>query len=109
VLAATERVGELVAAGVVLSTGEEYGSGPSFLFSGLNSLKPEMIAQATERAREAAEQFARDSGSHIGAIRRANQGVFEILPRNAAPGTAEQSQLEKTVRVVSTVEYFLEE
>jgi hypothetical protein len=108
VLAASQRVAELVNAGVVLSSGGEYGSGgPTFVFTGLNALKPQMIAEATARAREAAEQFARDSKSEIGGIRQANQGVFEILPRDQAAGISEESQVVKTVRVVSTVEYFL--
>jgi hypothetical protein len=110
VQAATEKIGELVAAGIVLASGGEYGaSGPTYLFSGLSQLKPEMIAEATARAREAAAQFARDSGSRVGPIRRASQGTFEILPRDQAPGISEQSQLLKTVRVVSTVEYSLED
>ncbi len=105
---ASQRVSELVAGGVVFTSGQEYGTGgPSFLFTRLNDVKPEMIAEATAQAREAAEQFARDSRSELGGIRRANQGVFQILPRNQAAGITEESQVAKTVRVVSTVEYFL--
>lgn len=108
ILAASQRVGELVNAGVVLSSGAEYGmGGPTFVFRGLNDLKPEMIAEATARAREAASQFAADSRTSLGGIRRANQGVFEILPRDQAQGIVEASQIDKTVRVVSTVEYIL--
>ena len=108
VLAASQRVGELVSAGVVLSSGGEYGSGgPTFVFTGLNKLKPQMIGEATARAREAAEQFARDSRSGIGGIRRASQGVFEILPRDQAQGISEASQIVKPVRVVSTIDYAL--
>jgi len=109
VLAASQRVADLVNAGVVLSSGGEYGpgGGPTFVFTGLNALKPPMIGEATARAREAAEQFARDSRSSLGGIRQANQGVFEILPRDQAPGINQESQIVKTVRVVSTVEYFL--
>lgn len=108
VLAASQRVGELVNAGVVLSSGGDYGSGgPTFLFTQLNTLKPQMIAEATARARESAQQFARDSRSALGGIRTASQGMFEILPRDQAPGVQEESQLVKIVRVVSTVEYFL--
>ncbi|MDE3153888.1 MAG: SIMPL domain-containing protein [Acidobacteriota bacterium] len=110
VLDASQHVAELVNAGVVLSSGGEYGSGgPTFIFSGLSKLKPEMIAEATARAREGAEQFARDSHSRIGGIKDANQGVFEILPRDQARGITEASQIQKTVRVVSTVQYFLRE
>jgi hypothetical protein len=110
VRAAAQKVGELVSAGVVLSSGDEYGaSGPTYVFTGLNKLKPEMIADATARAREGAEQFASDSGSKLGGIRRASQGVFEILPRDPGPGMTEGGQIDKTVRVVSTVEYALED
>jgi uncharacterized protein len=106
--AASQRVGELVNAGVVLSSGAEYaGGGPTFIFRGLNELKPAMIAEATARARESATQFATDSRSRLAGIRRANQGVFEILPRDQAQGMSEGSQVAKIVRVVSTVEYIL--
>lgn len=109
VLAASQRLNELVEAGVVFSSGGEFAAtGPSFIFTKLNDFKPAMIAEATARAREAAEQFARDSRSRIGGIRRANQGVFEILPRDQASGIREESQVEKTLRVVTTVEYLLE-
>jgi hypothetical protein len=110
VAAASQQIGELAAIGVVVSSGPEYrGGGPTFVFTGLNKLKPQMIADATARAREAAEQFARDSHSELAGIRQANQGVFEILPRDQAPGIAAESQVNKTVRVVSTVEYFLKD
>ena len=106
--AASQKVSELVSAGVVLSSGGEYGNGgPTFVFTGLNKLKPEMIGEATSRARESAEQFARDSKSGIGGIRRASQGIFEILPRDQAEGITEASQIVKTVRVVSTIDYAL--
>jgi len=106
--AASQRVGELVNAGVVLSSGTEYGGGgPTFIFRGLNDLKPAMIAEATARAREGAEKFASDSRSRLAGIRRANQGVFEILPRDQAQGITEGSQVAKIVRVVSTVDYIL--
>lgn len=109
VLRASGRVAELVRAGVVLSSGQEYApnAGPTFLFTGLNDVKGPMIAEATARAREAAAQFATDANTTLGGIRRANQGVFEILPRDQAPGIAQESQLVKTVRVVSTVDYLL--
>ena len=108
VLAASQQVSELAAIGVVVSSGSgEMGNGPTFVFSGLNQLKPTMIADATARAREAAEQFAHDSHSELGSIRQANQGVFEILPRDQAQGISEESQIAKVVRVVSTIDYYL--
>ena len=108
IASASQKVSELVDAGVVLSA--EYGaSGPVYLFTGLNDVKPEMIAEATVNARLAAEQFAGDSGSRLGGIRRANQGLFQILPRDNAPDMQEHKQISKTLRVVTTVEYYLDQ
>jgi hypothetical protein len=106
--AASQRMGELVEAGVVFSGGEGYGPvRPTYLFKSLNDVKPQMIAEATANARLAAVQFAADSKSRLGGIRQANQGTFVILPRDQAPGIAEESQIHKTLRVVATVEYYL--
>ena len=105
IVALSQKQGEVVSAGVVLSS--EGIQGPFFLFTGLNSVKPAMIAEATKNARAGAQQFAADSGSRLGGIRQASQGLFQILPRDDAPGQAEQKQVFKTVRVVSTVEYQL--
>jgi len=108
VLAASQQVSELAAIGVVISSGGSgQTEGPTFVFSGLNQLKPTMIADATARAREAAEQFAHDSHSDLAGIRQANQGVFEILPRDQAEGISEASQINKVVRVVATIDYYL--
>ncbi|HET8946633.1 MAG TPA: SIMPL domain-containing protein [Candidatus Polarisedimenticolia bacterium] len=103
VATASRKVGELVSAGMVLNSGQ----GPIFMFTRLNDIKPEMIAEATKRAREGAEQFARDSGGRLDGIRQASQGVFEIQPRDPIPGASEETQMNKTVRVVTTVQYAL--
>jgi hypothetical protein len=97
------ETGELVRAGIVL---QETG-GPAYLFTGLNDIKPEMIAEATASARAAAEQFAADAATSIEAIRHASQGLFQILPRDPVPGATEAGQVEKQIRVVSTIEYRL--
>jgi hypothetical protein len=103
---AGQAVSELVDSGVVLSS--DYGpAGPTYLFNGLNDIKPAMIAEATAAAREAAAQFANDAKAELGGLRRANQGVFQILARDQAPGIMEGQQPTKTVRVVSTVQYYL--
>jgi len=100
-----QRTGELVRRGVVLN---DLG-GPVFVFTKLNEIKPDMIAEATRNARESAEQFAADSRSRIGGIHRATQGLFQILPRDESQAVTEQSQVEKKVRVVTTMEYLLTE
>jgi len=106
---AMTRMSDLVAAGLVLSDDNQWSTGPTYVFSGLNALKPAMIAEATRNARLGAEQFAADSGSGVGKIRFANQGVFQILPRDDFPGAQEAKQIHKTLRVVSTLDFLLED
>ena len=69
--------------------------------TGLNELKPSMIEEATVNAREVAEKFARDSGSGVGKIRVARQGLFTINDRD------QNTPEVKIVRVVSTIDFQL--
>ncbi|MBX3666476.1 MAG: hypothetical protein KF834_12390, partial [Burkholderiales bacterium] len=103
---------QLVAAGIVLSSqGGWDGNNPQFLFTQLNSVKPAMMADATRAAREAARQFAADSGSAVGSIRRASQGLFTITERDHSAendgGGVGAASPNKRIRVVVTVDYFL--
>ena len=98
---AMQRSGELIREGVALVRSYEYNT--TFLYTALDTIKPAMIAEATKDARKAAEQFARDSGSRVGAIRNAQQGYFDIADRD--PFSPEI----KKIRVVTTVQYFLED
>ena len=90
---------DLMDSGIALS--HDYDSRVEYLFTKLNDIKPQMIAEATQNAHKAAEQFAHDSGSKVGKIKRASQGLFSI--DDAAPGLPER----KSVRVVTTVAYIL--
>jgi hypothetical protein len=96
---AMQQSGALVCQGVAVI--RSYESNPQFLFTSLEALKPEMIAEATRDARRAAVQFAEDSGSRVSAIRNAQQGYFSIEDRDAF------SPEWKRVRVVTTVQFFL--
>ena len=103
---AARNVSDLVDSGVILSS--DYGpTGPTYLFTRLNQVKPDMISEATLAARESARQFALDADAELGGLRRANQGVFQILARDQAPGVTAEQQPLKTVRVVSTFDYYL--
>lgn len=107
--AANQAIAELIGQGVVLSNDGGPSSTPVYLFTGLNEIKPAMIAAATRNARAAAGQFAADAGSRLAGILRANQGLFQILPRDQAPGVSAEQQVAKVVRVVTTVDYLLAE
>ena len=103
---ALRAIGSLVSKGIVFDN-QEYGSPVSYLFTGLNAVKPQMLEEATQNARQAAEEFAKSSDSQVGKIKNANQGVFSILPREQTPGASESEQINKKIRVVSTVVYYL--
>ena len=103
--AAVRRQFDLVRRGVML----EEGSGMAYTFTKLNSIKPAMVAAATKDARAAAEQFARDSGADVGAIKSATQGYFEVTARDGDAGGSwgvSDSPFKK-VRVVTTVDFYL--
>jgi uncharacterized protein len=111
VAGAAQKTLQLLQKGIVL--GGNPGQGLAYKFTGLNAIKPDMITEATRNARAAADRFAADSGSKVGSIRTANQGVFSILPADQAGdggegGFGADASLMKTVRVVTSVEYYLE-
>ena len=62
-----------------------------------------MIAEATKNAREAANKFGEDSGSRLGRIKTATQGQFSINDRD------QFTPYIKTIRVVTYVDYYLED
>lgn len=74
----------------------------SFEFSDLNSIKPEMLAEALGNARDTAEQFADNTNSVVGSVTRGNQGVFEITEKD--PGSPEY----KKIRLVSTLRFLIQ-
>lgn len=103
--AAVKRQFELVRRGVVL----EEGSGMAYTFTKLNGIKPAMVAEATRDARASAEQFAKDSGTSVGTIRKATQGYFEVTARDGDSGGSwgVSDTPYKKVRVVTTVDFYL--
>lgn len=111
-----QKTEELVKAGVTLSDENYCGNSPSFLFTSLNDVKPDMLKEATQNARDSAQQFANDSGAQVGGIKRATQGYFSISGRDSdgeagqggGDGCADNLSLMKKIRVVTTVEYYLE-
>ncbi|MGI2058606.1 SIMPL domain-containing protein [Shewanella baltica] len=90
----------LVKEGIAIAS-QEYDNRTEFLFTDLNSVKPEMVQEATQNAREVAEKFAKDSDSRLGKIKTASQGQFTISDRdNSTPYI-------KQIRIVSTLTYYL--
>ncbi len=100
VLALMPRQSELLKKGII-GSGNTWENQVEFKFEGLNAIKPEMIEDATRNAREAADKFAKDSGSKVGKIKTASQGTFTISDRDS------NTPYIKKVRVVSSVTYYL--
>ncbi len=87
----------------IVTTGNDWENRTQFMFTGLNNIKPEMIEEATANARASAEKFAKDSKSKLGKIKQASQGQFSISDRD------ENTPYIKTVRVVTSLDYFLKD
>jgi hypothetical protein len=104
---AAARQFQLIRSGV----GLQEGSGMQYIFTGLNRIKPDMIAAATRDARSGAERFANDSGTGVGGIRSATQGYFSIGPRDGdvtEEGSGGRDSPLQKVRVVTTIEFYLD-
>ena len=97
VVASQGKESELLKEGIIVST-EKWNL--DYQFNGLPELKPSMIEEATRNARSVAQKFADDAQCSLGSIRRASQGQFSIENDEYQPWI-------KHVRVVTTVDYFL--
>lgn len=93
---------DLLKSGIAITTAN-WQFQTRFLFTRLNDVKPQMIEEATKNARVSAEKFAEDSQSKLGKIKTAQQGQVSIEDRD------ENTPYIKKLRVVTTVEYMLED
>ena len=98
VVASQGKESSLLKEGIIVTT-EKWNL--DYQFNGLPELKPAMIEEATQNARAVAQKFADDAHCSLGSIRRANQGQFSIESDQYQPWV-------KRVRVVTTVDYFLD-
>jgi uncharacterized protein len=100
-------VDPLIQAGVQLGADGTPGNGlPQYQLRRFNEVKAELLAEATQNAREQANKFAAEAGAQLGPLRTANQGVITISADNGQQwddGTTRNKRL----RVVSTFTYDL--
>jgi len=97
---ARAKVNRLIVKGVNIQN-----EAPAYLFTKLNEIKPDMLKEATKNARIAANEFAANAGVTVGGIRSATQGSFYI--RDAGEEYGDTSKIEKDVRVVTTITFYL--
>jgi len=85
---------------------------PEYFYTKLAELKIEMLAKATEDAKQRAVSMANSTGNKIGAIRSAKMGVFQITPVTSTEvswyGENDISSLEKKVMAVVTASFAIE-
>jgi len=101
--AAYQKAGDLIAAGLLLTDSQ-----PCYVFAGLNAIKPEMLREAAQNARVAADEFAKNAGVAVGSIRSATQGGFEVRDLNTGEYGSDDRSIAKTVRVVTNVTFYLD-
>lgn len=97
----------------LLDQGVEFSSGvPEYYYTKLDELKIEMLAKATQNAKQRAENMAKATGNRIGLMRSAKMGVFQITPVNSTEvsnwGVNDTTSLEKKVTAVVTASFAIE-
>ena len=97
----------------LIDQGVEFSSGaPEYYYTKLDELKIEMLAKATQNAKQRAENMTGATGNKIGLMRSAKMGVFQITPINSTDvsdwGVNDATSLEKKVTAVVTVSFAIE-
>jgi uncharacterized protein len=101
------KTGELIRNGVILGNANYNYQGPKFILTNIHSIKKDMLAEATQNAKVAAQEFAKNSESTVGNIKEASQGILVIHDKNSEFNV--DQDINKVVRIVSTITYFLED
>ncbi|MCX5726904.1 MAG: SIMPL domain-containing protein [Candidatus Saganbacteria bacterium] len=97
----------------IIDQGVEFESAaPEYFYTKLDELKIEMLARATENAKQRAENMAKATGNKIGFMRSARMGVFQITPVNSTEvsdyGVNDSASLVKKVTAVVNVSFAIE-
>lgn len=101
----------LIQQGIVLMNKDESLPNPRYFFTKIDETRPQMLERATRSASLVAKQFAANAGCQIGSIRRASQGVFQILSIDSNAGqsygdeNAQIASINKIIRIVISVDY----
>jgi hypothetical protein len=85
---------------------------PQYLYTQLDKLRVEMVAEAAKDAKARAEAIASSTGNRVGAVRGAKTGVFQITPRNSTDvsdsGIYDTSSIDKDITAVVSVTFGIE-
>jgi hypothetical protein len=82
---------------------------PEYFYKKLDELKLEMLARASENAKQRAENMVKATGNGIGVMRSARMGVFQITPVTSTDvsdwGMNDTTSLDKKVMAVVTASF----
>jgi len=86
---------------------------PEYYFTGMDSIKIEILGEATKNAKMRAERIAENCNCSIGNLIWAKQGVLQITPlfsnEISDAGQNDTSSIEKSVKSVVTAEFFVKD
>lgn len=104
---ASNRVTDLIRQGMEVTSGA-----PQYTMATIEALKLTLLDDATRNAMSRAQTLAQGSGSRVGSLQSASQGVIQIVARGS-PGTSDYNEsdtstIAKTVRAVVSLEYGVE-
>lgn len=85
---------------------------PTYLYTKLDDLKLAMLSDASANARDRATRMVEGTGSRLGPVRSASQGVFQITPAFSTEvsggGENDTTSIGKLIKAVVTVEFAIE-
>ena len=85
---------------------------PQYLYTQLDKVRVEMVAEAAKDAKARAEAIASSTGNRVGPVRGAKTGVFQITPRNSTDvsdyGIYDTTSLEKDITAVVSMTFGLD-
>lgn len=101
----SREVTELIESGIEFNS-----SSPSYYYTKLSELKIDLLAKASADAKQRAQTIAKNSGSSLGSIKKANMGVFQITGQNSDEdysygGAFNTSSKNKTASITIKIDY----
>jgi uncharacterized protein len=101
----SREVTELIQNGIEFNS-----SSPSYYYTKLAELKLDLLAKASADAKQRAETIAKNSGSGLGKIKKANMGIFQITGKNSNEdysygGALNTSSKNKTASITTKIDY----
>ncbi len=102
---ASREISTLISQGVELSS-----NSPNYYFSGLEDLKLKLISEASVNAKARAQNIAKEAGSSLGDLVKADLGIFQITGQNeneeySYGGAFNTSSRKKTANITVKASY----